>query len=129
MAHFAQLNDDNTVLRVIVVANAELIDENGQESEAKGAKFCADLLGGRWIQTSYNGTFRKNFAGAGMKYDAELDAFIGSAPFPSWVLNTDCSWVAPVPHPNDGQLYDWDESNTAWVKKVWDDTAKSFVLP
>jgi hypothetical protein len=75
MAHFAQLNDENVVTQVIVVANAELLD-NGVESEAKGVAFCQSLLGGRWIQTSYSGSMRKRFAGVGYRYDAEADEFV-----------------------------------------------------
>jgi len=76
MAHFAELDENNVVIRVIVVANDELIDENGYESEAKGVAFCESLLGGNWKQTSYNGNFRKNYAGIGHIYDATEDAFI-----------------------------------------------------
>ena len=75
MAHFAELNDENAVTQVIVVANDELLD-NGVESEAKGVAFCQSLLGGRWIQTSYSGSIRKRFAGVGYKYDAESDEFV-----------------------------------------------------
>jgi hypothetical protein len=75
MAHFAELDDNNIVQRVIVVHNNELLD-NGTESEAKGIAFCKSLFGGNWIQTSYNATFRKNYAAAGFIYDAIKDAFI-----------------------------------------------------
>lgn len=116
MAHFAEINSDNTVLRVIVVHNNELLDENGQESEAKGAKFCHDLFGGTWKQTSYNGNFRKNYAGIGFLYDAQRDAFIPPKPYPSWVLIEEtCRWVAPVAMPTDG-VYFWDEVTTSWIK-------------
>jgi hypothetical protein len=75
MAHFAQLDGNNVVTQVIVVANDELLD-NGIESEAKGVAFCESLLGGRWVQTSYNGTIRQRFAGVGYRYDADADAFV-----------------------------------------------------
>ena len=75
MAHFAELNDDNEVLRVIVVDNAKCLNSEGQECEATGAAFCEALLGGRWMQTSYNGNFRGQFAGIGMIYDPENDVF------------------------------------------------------
>lgn len=75
MAHFAQLDENNVVTQVIVVANAELMD-NGVESEAKGAAFCQSLFGGNWKQTSYNGNIRKNYAGIGFTYDSDRDAFI-----------------------------------------------------
>lgn len=76
MAHFAQLNEDNFVQQVIVVANEVLLDENGIESEAIGVKFCEDTFGGRWIQTSYNSNFRVAFAGPGSYYNERLDAFV-----------------------------------------------------
>jgi hypothetical protein len=76
MAHFAQLDETNIVTQVIVVHNNELLD-NGVESEAKGATFCQSLLGGTWVQTSYNGNIRKNYAGIGYIYDPVRDAFIG----------------------------------------------------
>ena len=88
MAHFAELDGNNVVTRVIVVHNNELLDENGNESEQKGIDFCIAHYGGTWIQTSYNGTFRKNFAGSGYTYDPTRDAFIPLEPIEgSWVLN------------------------------------------
>jgi hypothetical protein len=116
MAHFAQLDDQNTVLQVIVIHNNELLD-NGVESEAKGVAFCQSLFPNtRWAQTSYNGNIRKNYAGIGFTYDAQRDAFIPPKPFPSWVLDeTTCQWQAPVPYPTDGERYTWDESSMAWV--------------
>jgi hypothetical protein len=117
MAHFAEIGLNNTVLRVIVVANEKLLDESGQESETKGADFCRNLLGGTWVQTSYNANFRKNYAGEGFIYDAQRDAFIPPKPFASWVLNEEtCQWDAPVPRPNDDKPYQWDESITNWVE-------------
>lgn len=80
MAHFAEIGLNNTVLRVIVVDNNELLDENGVEQESKGAEFCRKLLGGTWVQTSYNGNIRQNFAAAGYIYDSELDVFVPPAP-------------------------------------------------
>jgi hypothetical protein len=113
MAHFAQLGNDNIVTQVIVVANEELLD-NGVESEAKGIAFCQSLLGGDWKQTSYNGTMRKNYAGVGFVYDVERDAFIAPKPYPSWVLDEDCQWQAPVERPTD-VMTTWDEETTSWV--------------
>jgi hypothetical protein len=114
MAHFAQL-DGNTVIKMIVVANAELM-ENGAESEAKGIAFCQSLFGGEWKQTSYNGNFRKNYAGIGFTYDAQRDAFIEPKPYPSWVLNeSTCQWNAPTPMPTDNKFYLWDELSLSWV--------------
>lgn len=114
MAHFAEIGLNNTVLQVIVVHNNELLDENGQESEAKGIEFCRNLFGGTWLQTSYNGTFRKNFAGVGYTYDSQRDAFIAPKPYPSWILVEEtCQWTAPVAMPTDG-LYTWNEETTSW---------------
>lgn len=96
MAHFAELNEDNIVQQVIVIHNNELLDENGVEQEQKGIDFCVSLLGGTWIQTSYNGTFRKNFAGIAYSYDADRDAFI--APKPDNAIGFDeetCQWIVP----------------------------------
>jgi hypothetical protein len=119
MAHFAQLDENNIVQQVIVVNNEELLDENGVEQEERGITFCQSLLGGNWKQTSYNGNIRKNYAGAGYTYDAQRDAFIPPKPFNSWLLNeTTCLWEAPVPHPNDGKMYMWNEENVAWEEIV-----------
>ena len=121
MAHFAELGMNNVVLRVIVVHNNELLDENGVEQEAKGVAFCRSLFGGTWVQTSYNGKIRKNYAGEGFTYDSTRDAFIPPKPFASWVLNEDtCQWSAPVPYPTDvgtpeaPKRYVWNEEAQQW---------------
>jgi hypothetical protein len=115
MAHFAEIGLNNTVLRVIVVHNNELLNESGQESEEKGQEFCRGLFGGTWIQTSYNGTIRKNFAGVGFTYDSQRDAFIAPKPYPSWILNeATCTWESPVPYPQIGKICTWDESAMNW---------------
>lgn len=115
MAHFAKLNDNNEVEQVIVVANNELLDESGNESEQKGIDFCTNLFGGRWIQTSYNNNFRKNYAGIGYIYDPIADAFHAPQPFPSWILNQESfKWEAPTPYPTDGRLYKWIEDDLNW---------------
>jgi hypothetical protein len=115
MAHFAQIDENNIVLQVIVVDNNELLDENGIEQETKGREFCSSLLGGTWIQTSYNSNFRKNFAGIGFMYDLTKDAFIQTQPYPSWVLNQDtCIWEAPVPYPSTGGTFTWNETEQTW---------------
>ena len=116
MAHFAEVNADGIVQRVIVVDNNDCKDAEGNESEAVGAEFCNTLLGGIWKQTSYNGNIRKNYAGIGYKYDAELDAFIPPQPFASWTLNADAQWEAPTPYPTDEGRYTWDEETTSWVE-------------
>ena len=94
MAHFAKLDDNNLVTEVIVVHNNELLD-NGVESEAKGIAFCQSLFGGNWIQTSYNGNIRKNYAGIGCSYDPVRDAFIPPKPTEGeWILDEDtCRWI------------------------------------
>lgn len=116
MAHFAELNSNNMVTRVVVVHNNELLD-NGIESEQKGIDFCKSLFGTNttWVQTSYNGNKRKNYAGIGFSYDSARDAFIPQKNFNSWILNeTTCQWEAPIPMPTDGQMYAWNESIGAW---------------
>jgi len=116
MAHFAEIDENNIVCRVIVVGNNDCKDSSGNESEAVGADFCHRLLGGVWKQTSYNANFRKNYAGIGYTYNPVLDAFIAPQPYPSWVLNTaTCQWNAPVPYPDDGRVYTWDKLTTLWV--------------
>ena len=120
MAHFAQLDENNVVTQVIVVHNNELLLD-GVESETKGILFCKSLFGEdtKWVQTSYNGNIRKNYAGIGFTYDADLDAFIPIKPFDSWVLNEETAqWEAPTPYPTDGARYDWSEDDLAWIKKA-----------
>jgi hypothetical protein len=118
MAHFAELGENNVVLRVIVVADKDTADSSGNEVEAIGVEFCRNLLGGTWKKTSYNANIRKNYAGIGYTYDADRDAFIPPKPFASWVLNeTTCQWEAPTPMPVvEGKMYRWDEATTSWVE-------------
>jgi len=109
MAHFAELDNNNNVIRVIVLDNV---------LEAAGEQWCHDNLGGHWKQTSYNKSFRKNYAGIGMKYDPVRDAFIGSQPFPSWVFNEEtCLYDPPVPYPVQDMEhpYKWDEATLNWI--------------
>jgi hypothetical protein len=118
MAHFAQLDENNKVLQVIVVANEELM-ENGVESEHKGIAFCKTLLGAdtNWVQTSYNATIRKNYAGIDFTYDPIADYFFAPSPYPSWVLNADAQWEAPVAIPTDSLenfYYTWNEDSQEW---------------
>ena len=106
------------VLQVYVVHNNELLDNNGIEQEQKGIDFLINWSGGYtlWKQTSYNGNFRKNYAGIGYTSDEQRDAFIPPKHFNSWVLNeSSCQWEAPVAMPNDGQMYYWDESIQNWA--------------
>ncbi len=117
MAHFAQLDENNIVTQVIVVHNNDC-QINGVESEEAGIVFCKTLFGvdTKWRQTSYNATFRKNYAGIGYHFDAQRDAFIAPQPYPSWTLNeSTCQWEAPMPYPNDGGVYRWDEVPQDWA--------------
>lgn len=119
MASFAKLNDQNVVINVIAVANAVIDDLPFPESEPLGVAFLTEWSGGytNWKQTSYNANFRKNFAGLGSTYDANLDAFIGQKPYPSWLLNTNtCQWQPPTPYPTDENMYTWDEEAQQWVE-------------
>ena len=106
MSHFAKLDENNVVTHVIV-------GDNNLPNE--GYDWVISRIGGRWVQTSYNGNFRKRFAGVGYAYNEELDAFVMPKPFESWVLDQETvDWVAPIPYPEDGLGYDWDEENGSW---------------
>ena len=108
MAHAAEVDNNNTVVQVLVVPD---------EQEHRIQDYLANELGlgGTWVQTSYNARIRKNYAGIGYTYDAGRDAFIAPKPFESWLLNEDtCQWEAPVPYPTDGVMYQWDEETTDW---------------
>ena len=117
MAHFAELDEQNNVIRVLVVNN-DVITIDGEEKEEVGIDFLIDLYGSSlWKQTSYNHNFRKNYAGEGYTYDQTRDAFIAPKPYPSWVFDEDtCKWEAPTPYPDDGKVYYWDEDTTSWVE-------------
>ena len=117
MAYFAQLDADGTVLQVISVSNADAPDPAPSNSEPLGQAFIASLgLDGEWRQTSYNGTFRKAYAGPGFRYDADADVFIAPQPFPSWSLDANHDWQPPTPYPTDGERYTWDEATLSWVE-------------
>lgn len=93
MAHFAEIDENNLVLRVVVVSNNETQNANGIEKEEIGVAFCQNLFGGNWKQTSYNANFRKNYAGVGYTWDAQRDAFIPPKPEGEYVLNEQtCQW-------------------------------------
>ena len=99
MAHFAKIEDD--IVTQVIVAEQDHID----------------TLSGTWVQTSYNATIRKNFAGIGYTYNSSKDAFIPPKPYPSWVFNeTTCGWDAPVEITDDGKKYTWNEATTNWVE-------------
>ena len=129
MAHWAELDANNVVTRV-------LVGDNNDPAGDEGYQWLLDNLGGTWVKTSYNAVggkrrnpetgemteeagFRKNYAGIGYTFDAGRDAFIPPKPFNSWNLNEDtCLWEAPTPYPADGKMYRWDEDTTAWVEVV-----------
>ena len=116
MAHFAELDENNVVLRVCVVDNAHV----PSDKHADGETWCKNFWGGNWKQTSYNGNFRKQFAGIGFTYDASKDKFIGPQPHASHTLNSDDDWVAPA-YPSDGKAYIWNETAyQADNTKGWD---------
>jgi hypothetical protein len=118
MAHFAQLDENNKIIQVIVVNNEDILDEDGNESEATGIAFCQSLLGPdtRWVQTSYNKNMRRQYAGIGYLYDANLDVFIERQPFPSWSLDNNGYWQPPIPKPEAPEKYFavWDEDDQEW---------------
>ena len=116
MAHFAKLDKNNIVLQVLVINNED-ITVNEVEDEATGITFCQSLFGTdtQWAQTSYNNNMRVRYAGIGYWFDRQNDVFIAPKPYESWTLDPiSYDWVAPVPYPNDGALYVWDETSTSW---------------
>jgi len=118
MAHFAEINADNIVVRVIVVNNSVITNEKGEEDEAIGIAFCKELLGAerRWVQTSYNSSFRAHYCGPGHIYDEKEDVFYPPKPYNSWVLNKKTYlWEAPVSMPDDDLFYYWDEEKLSWI--------------
>lgn len=117
MAHFAEIGLNNKVIRVVVVHNNELLDSDGNEVEQLGIDFCRNLFGGTWLQTSYNGNIRKNFASAGYIYDQSRDAFYAEQPYQAWSLNEEtCIWEPPTPMPSDTEnIYAWDSDTTSWI--------------
>lgn len=123
MAHFVELDENNVVVRGIVVHNNELLDENNQESEQKGIDFCINLFGGKWVQTSYNtqggvhtlgGTpLYKNYASAGYTFDGV--GFAAPKPYDSWTLDAETYvWNAPTPYPSGDGIYQWNEETLNW---------------
>jgi hypothetical protein len=111
MAHFCEVDSNNTVLRVLVVPD---------EQEHRGQEYLADELGlgGVWLQTSYNARIRKNYAGINYTYDPIRDAFIAPKPYESWLLDEEtCQWKAPVEMPTDDKMYVWDETSVNWVEQ------------
>ena len=110
MSHWAEIDENNIVVRV-------LVGDNNDPAGDEGYQWLIDNLGGIWIKTSYNSTIRKNFAGVGFTYDEIRDAFIPMKPFESWVLNEEtCQWEAPITYPLDDKTYIWDEISINWVE-------------
>ena len=125
MAHFAELNSSNEVLRVVVISNDD-VDANGGDQHADAETFVASIVphstgGTAWKQTSYNDNFRKQYAGIGYTYDASKDKFISPKPYPSWSLDSNDDWQAPVAYPTVTEissnfvLVSWDEDNQKWL--------------
>ena len=117
MAHWAEIDENNIVLRVTVGSN---------EDHDEGYQCLIDNLGGRWIKTSYNtkkgihllggNPLRKNYAAIGFIYDENRDAFYSPQPFLSWKLNEEsCVWEPPIPYPDENKIYLWDESKKSWI--------------
>jgi hypothetical protein len=103
MAHYAKV--ENNLVTQVIVAEAEFFDT------------FVDSSPGEWIQTSYSGSVRKNYAGVGFTYDSARDAFIAPQPYASWTLVEDtCQWTAPTAYPDDGKEYSWNEATTTWVE-------------
>jgi len=129
MAHFAELNNSNEVLRVIVISNDD-VDANGGDESTQAETFVASIVphstgGTAWKQTSYNHNFRKHYAGIGDTYDASKDKFISPQPYPSWSLDSNDDWKAPVAYPtvteidSEPVLITWDEDNQKWLGETY----------
>ena len=128
MAHFAQINENNIVVQVIVVDTKDTSTADGVEKESIGEAFCERLFGGTWKKTSYNtqagvhtggGTpLRGNYAGIGYVYDPTHDVFYPASPYPSWTISAPTwTWTAPTPMPTDGKPYTWNEETKDWVEQ------------
>lgn len=117
MAHFAQLNELNIVTQVIVINNSDCGDRPFPESEPVGIAYIETFLPGHsWKQTSYNGNFRKRYAGIGYEYSVEYDAFIPPKPYDDWVFSiSDLEYIPPIPCPDDGKDYVWNQETHQWV--------------
>jgi hypothetical protein len=132
MAHFAEIDDNNIVTRVVVIgndipANGGTLEDNDMHID--GEKFCIKLFkGGVWKQTSYNSNFRKQYAGIGSTYDSVKDKFISPQPYNSWALDANDDWQAPVTYPTDitEKRISWDEENLRWIAKDFQDPINNF---
>ena len=130
MAHFAELNNSNEVLQVIVISNTD-VDANGGDESTQAETFVATIVpynptGVAWKQTSYNNNFRKQYAGIGYSYDSSKDKFISPQPYPSWSLDANDDWEAPVTYPSVTEIGGlpvmvyWDEPNLQWLGETDD---------
>jgi hypothetical protein len=128
MAHFAELDINNVVIRVLTACNQDIANNGGELSEQAALHFQSlnnfSPNGAKYVQTSYNNNFRKKYAGIGMKYDSNLDMFITPQPYSSWTLDSNGDWLAPVTYPtiitygeNKAYIIDWDENNLRWTAK------------
>ncbi len=118
MAHFAKIDSNGLVIRVLVVSNDDAPDPAPFHSEPLGQAFIASLgLPGVWRQTSFNHNFRKQYCGPGFRYDATADVFIAPQPFPSWTLDANHDWQPPTSRPNQGE-WSWDEPTLSWVELI-----------
>jgi len=106
MSHWAEIDENNVVIRVTVGSN---------DDPNEGYDWLIENLGGRWIQTSYNHNFRKQYAGVDFTYDEDADVFVAPQPYPSWVLDDNHDWQPPTPRPDEGNWY-WDEDTLSWVE-------------
>tara|TARA_R110000803_G_scaffold76025_1_gene140516 strand:+ start:780 stop:1217 length:438 start_codon:yes stop_codon:yes gene_type:complete len=133
MAHFAELDDNNVVLRVVVVGN----DCVSSDEHIDGEKWCISFFkGGVWKQTSYNNNFRKQFAGIGYTYDATKNKFIIPQPYASWLLDDNDDWQSPITYPTittygsndplDKYNIFWNETNLQWKAKDYSDPQNNF---
>ena len=129
MAHFAELNNSNEVLRVIVISNDD-VEANGGELSSEAETFVASIVphsedGTAWKQTSYNNNFRKQYAGIGDTFDSSKDKFIKPQPYPSWSLDSNDDWEAPVTYPTITEIdsnivyISWDEDNQKWLGETY----------
>jgi hypothetical protein len=135
MAHFAELDSNNIVLKVVVGCNQD-IENNGGEQSEQAAEYFKTICplsknGVKWVQTSYNNNFRKQYAGIGYTFDSTKNKFIAPQPFTSWSLDSNDNWKAPVTYPtvitygdNFDYFITWDESNLRWIGK--DDQQNEF---
>jgi len=146
MAHFAELDINNIVIRVLTACNQDIANNGGELSEQAAIHFQSlnnfSPNGVKWVQTSYNNNFRKKYAGVGMKYDSNLDMFIIQQPYPSWTLDSSGDWLSPVAYPtiitygeNKPYIINWDENNLRWIAKnqenndfIWDLNTLSWLI-